>query len=469
MLNEVRNLQADPVRLSLRAEELLLHEDCDSLQVGMFLKLQSAVIARSASVPLDTTRCAWTASPVWFVAGIQSMDAGDLELAEKLLKRALVFARTESVYRSGEVLQALGVICIEQTDYKGAIRYFSESYEQTPFEIPPIYLSNLGFATFASGDCLAAIHWCDVGWERLAQLEEDREVPSEIYVNDYNVMALNRLQAAMALGDEELAQESFDRISFHRPFIGWESAAVAILTNFTQWSDQPSLFLSLRGQLQKLLQNLDHEDINTALGANAALFDQGLTEAKVLSSWKTLRAVPVALRGGIEGHCQDIEMNRPLAKPSDWRVPLAMGAGFLMVLAIAGGVWGRREQKRRLELAELVTFPDDALRALVAQSLDRPAQMEYTPMRMARARLAYHLLIQRQKKLSLEHLPQWKQWSETSREIALSTARGEQTKLLALRLNLPVSSVYKVRMELRDSLGLAEDVSLNEWLKSQAQ
>ena len=198
------------------------------------------------------------------------------------------------------------------------------------------------------------------------------------------------------------------------------------------------------------------------MGANRGLFNRWSEGGRFQDDWDSLRLIPVAFRGGLPIVCRgDVQ---ELTVPWEWGMLMGWAGALLALLALglmaAWMVWARVHERllNRSTTKELQQVVQKAI------SSDRRLPL----IKRRRALFALKALIERNRKVSLDAFPGAEEWSQIEREVAIGLINGEQSKDIARRLHVSMSTIYNVRHGLRARLKLEDEVMLGPWLRKQA-
>lgn len=455
---ELNRCEFNPVNFQLQGERL--HDvgvelgNCDSLLVGEFLLRQAAV---AMGHPFDEAyrvdSCEMRGSPLFFVLGFAHYGNGELEEAEQWWRLAADAAQNESSVQLKAVLQALGVVLLDQREYQEALAIFEQAHAAQPEGINPTEMNNLAYVSYVVGQCSDALSWTELALEKIDILLSESPEQGQVFVNERNAILLTQLLAFMRMGDVERAAGVVQAIRLPGAFDQRELAAVWTLSMYAQWSNRKDWFRVARPHLQALMDGMSRDEVGMTLGANVALF-----EPKWEEEWDRLRAIPVAFRGGLDLPCA--------ADISDGDRPLEGGAGWwqaaVVALFVVALVFALRMHLELQSLREVRDAPQASLESAVDEALlhkDRWSK----PLRN-RAVVALGELMRRRLTKSLDAIPEFQQWSKLEQAVAIGVANGEHTKAIAARLGVSVSHVYKVRHGLRNALELSGNDSLKKRL-----
>lgn len=458
----------DPIKFQLAAARMWAYGkregDCDSLLNAEFLRREAW---NYLDAPIDSsmfvgTECPDRPSPLYYSAAYAAIRSGDLEEASRLFEQAVEASFDEPASMQSMALQGLGSVQVKLRDYTAAIVSFERAYELVPDNKIPVHANNLAYVSYLLGQCNKSVEWANLGLAALQSIEDESDEFATAFEGELNALLLTQLQTAMVMGDSTMARDAAGRIRLDQPYGGRELAAMNILTRYAQWVDAPKLFASYRGFFQDWILELDSATVAQELGANRGLFEPWSRGAEFKEAWDSLRALPIAFRGGIPIACSPAT-NRA-SVPWKW----GMVAGFLLAslllvgLVLAGAWMVRCRSLRRL--VKDATTKD--LQRMVQQAIARDRRLSL--MGRHRALHALGALIERHRKVSLESFPGSEEWTKLEREVAIGLINGEQSKELARRLHVSMSTIYNVRHGLRTRLSLGDEVSLGPWLRRQA-
>lgn len=457
----------DPIKFQLAAERMweygIREGDCDSLLNAEFLRREAW---NYLDAPIDSSmfvgaECPDRPSPLYYSAAYAAIRSGDLEEASRLFEQAVEASFDEPASMQSMALQGLGSVQVKLRDYTAAIVSFERAYELVPDNKIPVHANNLAYVSYLLGQCNKSVEWANLGLAALQSINESDEFATA-FEGELNALLLTQLQTAMVMGDSTMARDAAGRIRLDQPYGGRELAAMNILTRYAQWVDEPKLFGSYRGFFQDWILDLDSATVAQELGANRGLLESWSHGAEFKEAWDSLRVLPIAFRGGIPIACSPAT-NRP-SVPWKW----GMVAGFLLAslllvgLVLAGAWMVRCRALRRL--VKDATTKD--LQRMVQQAIASDRRLSL--MGRHRALHALGALIERHRKVSLESFPGSEEWTKLEREVAIGLINGEQSKELARRLHVSMSTIYNVRHGLRTRLSLGDEVSLGPWLRRQA-
>lgn len=302
---EPTRLNFNPILMRERSAALLdyavEHEDCDSLHLAAFLAMQSDAVMDEAHDPKPFEHpwaCEWRHGQLHYVHGVLCYNEEDYECAARDFRSAAAAAALfDAPDQQIFALHALGSVEMNRRNYGEALDVFEKAYALDPDYHMPTHLNNLAYANFISGDCAAAIRWCDLATQVLET--RSKEWPKEYFVGDSNVILLTRLLVALSQEDEVAMQAIIDQINFRDPFAGREMIAIAAVTQALQATDRPRAFAALRPTFESWISDLDSATIAEDLGANCHLFAPWHPVNEPISSeeWSALRQFPSALRG----------------------------------------------------------------------------------------------------------------------------------------------------------------------------
>lgn len=458
----------DPVKFQVAAARMweygIREGDCDSLINAEFLwrEAWNYFGASIDSTKLLGNECPDRPSPLYYSAGFSALQAGLLEEARQQFEQAVAASIDESPSLQSMAWQALGTVQLKQLDYPEAIASFERAFELIPDNRNPTHLNSLAYVSYVLGQCEKSIEWANLGLEALQGLLEEDDKFQSVYIGDRNALLLTKLQSAMAMGDTLTAREASDNIRLDQPFDGREGAAMNILTRYAQWTNDSTLFASYRVRFEQWIADLDSASVASELGANRGLFAPWSDGTQRKAAWDSLRSLPVAFRGGLPITCHSGVT--AVVVPWNWGMVLGWAGALLAFLALglaAGWMVMTRVHQRSLNRAATRDLQQVVQQAIAS---DRPLPL----IQRRRALFALKTLIERNRKVSLDAFPGAEHWSQIEREVAIGLINGEQSKDIARRLQVSMSTIYNVRHGLRARLKLEDEVMLGPWLRKQA-
>jgi tetratricopeptide (TPR) repeat protein len=294
---DLRAIQDEAIRAKASA---LVAMDCDSILYAQYVHAVLHTYSGQdwdVDADLATFQCVWRGSPIFQMAAIRAYNSGQYEEAVRYYRGALNEAKNEDMVQQRYALEGLAVALVAQSRYTEAMGYFEQVYALDSIHLDPSHLNNMSFAAFASGACDDAYRYAELSLVRLKDLHDASPNSFRFQSGLQNVALLNQLQASMAMGRADLAGKAFGGIQFADDFAGREAAAVRLATLYCQEENSVEQFAFIRGQLMELLKLDSFARVD--IGANDWLFNEGDWRAH----WEDLRRIPVALRGGVFGHC----------------------------------------------------------------------------------------------------------------------------------------------------------------------
>lgn len=458
----------DPIKFQLAAARMWAYGkregDCDSLLNAEFLR---RVAWNQLDAPIDSSlilgpECPDRPSPLHYAAAYAAIRSGDLESARMLFEQAVQASLEEPLDMQIMALQGLGSVQVELRDYPAAIVSFERAYALVPDNTIPTHVNNLAYVSFLLGQCSKSIEWASLGLDALQSIEGENDELSLVFSGERNALLLTKLQTAMAMGDSVMARGTASLIRLDRPLEGRELAAMNILTRYAQWINDSTLFASYRGFFHDRMSELDSSAVAEELGANRGLFEPWSGSAERAVVWDSLRAIPVAFRGGTPIACNP----EVISASVPWRWGTVAGFVIALLLLVAGvlaGAWMVLCHSLHRSMMEATTKD---LQRIVQRAVSSNRRLALVGRR--RALFALGTLVERHRKVSLDAIPGAAEWSALEREVAIGLINGEQSKDLARRLHVSMSTIYNVRHGLRSRLNLGDQVSLGPWLRRQA-
>lgn len=468
LVRSLKENSFDPVKYQVAAARMwdygIRENDCDSLINAEFLWREAW---NYFGAPIDSTKllgaaCLDRPSPLYYSAGFSALQSGSFEEARQLFEQAVDASIDESVSLQSMAWQGLGNAQLKLLDYPGAIASFEHAFELIPDNRNPPHLNNLAYVSFVLGQCEKSIVWANLGLEALQGLLEENDEFQTVYLGDRNALLLTKLQTAMAMGDALTAKEAARVLRLDQPFDGRELPAMSILTRFAQWTNDTTLFASYQVRFNQWMMDLDSSAVADELGANRALFIPWSAGANPQGVWDSLRSLPVAFRGGLPIACKSDD--QAISVPWEWGMVLGWAGALLawMALGLAAG-WMLLARAHQRSLRRATT---KELQQLVQHAISSDRRLPAIKRR--RALFALKFLIERRRKVSLDAFPGSAEWSQIEREVAIGLINGEQSKEIAQRLQVSMSTIYNVRHGLRARLKLEDEVMLGPWLRKQA-
>lgn len=453
-------------------EAALASGNCDSINYARFADMLNK-ISRNNPWELDTelaaVDCEWEGSPLFHLAALEAFQRSDFKQAEELFRQAVEFGKTEIYMTENGAREGLAAALANQHRYQEALDCLIQIHEKDPENTQPNTLNNFAYFSFATGKCEEAVTWAELALERLNVIKGKEPNFDLQHAGQWNVSYLNLMQAAMGMGDRQLAGKALAGINLKHYFDDRDYPAVAILTSYCQWINNPELFGLLRPDLMKLLNDAREEDFARVLGINASLFAKN-DSLQWRDIWDECRMVPVIYRGGILDQCpsgEQVKLGEATATKMPYRgLSIAGGcSGLLMLLVFL------RQRRILSRLRELKLESRGVWQSIVEDQLakkSRPSQLSNS-IPQKRALAAFNMLLHSVPSRGLVNMPGWNDWSELEKQVASGLVLGERTKAIAARLDISLNQVYTTRKSIRERLGLSEDETLEKWLKSKAE
>lgn len=461
----------DPLETELRARAMLSRADvqtnCDSLYLVEHL-LRFSSTALNTPWPPDgfapSPACDAPPSPLIYLRAVGAYQTNRFPEAEALFREAASTAQREGVkaleYLS---LQAVGATLTQISRYEEAVAVFLEAYELVPEAINLISLNNLAMAHLLAGQCAEAISWSNVAIERF-ELGKEGVIQHGTY-NDLskNVLLLTRLQAEQNLGDLEACRQTFREINLKGEWSGRETAAIATLTEYLQWSNDVDRFAIIRPLLDRMASEVEASELIEATGANYQLFSPWSDEGTWQAKWQELRDVPDAFRGGLGIPCNSVE-KASLAVGATQRTANKQGWIVLtlcLLMVVAGTYLALLLRNAMAWQALKASSPDDMREALEGILANEAA---WTWRERFLALKSVECLAEEESKTLQQTDIDPSAWTQIEQDVAARLAHGEHTKAIAQQLNVSLSAVYKARHTLRARFNLQPQESLEKRL-----
>lgn len=313
LTQEPNQLKYNPILMRERSDSLLEyaveHKDCDSLHLATFLAMQADVVMDQPHDPTPFEHpwaCEWRHGQLHYVHGVLCYKKEDYECAANDFRSAAAAAAYfDAPDQQIFALHALGSVEMNRRNYGEALSIYEQAYDLDPDFHMPTHLNNLAYASYISGDCAAALRWCELADEVLERRLKD--LPSQYFVGDRNVILLTRLLVALSQEDVMAMQSLIDQINFRDPFAGREVVAIAAVTQALQATNRPRAFEALRPTFESWISDMDSASIAEEFGVNSHLFApwHPATEPISAAEWSELRIFPSALRGLPAVACND--------------------------------------------------------------------------------------------------------------------------------------------------------------------
>lgn len=436
-------------RIVLRGEA---HGNCDSLLLGYGLMLR-AHNDSPHDIPkpeFNSPHCALTGLQLLQEVAYECIITGRPQEAVGWYERALPFARTDQ--EKSRLFQSIGTCYVQMDQTEEASKWYVASADLGMAYLSAVSLSNLAFLSLSLGrprQCLE--------WGRLAEMKLVEEFQSGLTARDFalrlDLVLLNELLAYLELGELGGAESVYNRMSMEEfyPQMGGEFYHGAL---FFAWAlNDPYPIFKHEAAFSAALAE-DSARAVRRFGPTVALLEpwRSAWEEQAregASVWAELVALPDSLLPEVvvqlAGH------GRPGARfPSEVEVALGwLGVALIALLAapIGGGVLRRR---RALQAA-----PD-----LLGQI--RSALLNPTPSgrrRGLRSLLAVRDLA------SISRVPPDLKRREI--EVIHALLERERPKVTAARLGLSTKSIYILRSDLKKTLNVPREVSLEDWVHQQ--
>ena len=453
-----QKLEFDPVRMQLYGFALRSKNDmggpCDSLLLAEYLiSLAANALGTSYDnrVLSEDFPCEIEGSVIWTNLGIAAFEQKNFEDAAAYFKQAFDAAQHESKPAIQYTGQNLGSTFIHLMEYKSALETFQAAYDANPKIQNPTHSNNLAYANYLIGNSEESLKWTKLSRAELSRLKSENPFIATQFESEWNASLITDLLTALYLEDEEIAKIAIDQMNFQGTFEGREAIAVSALTMWAQWKNDFDWFKNLHGFFENLLLEVPTADRYSVMGLNAQLF----AEEDIERIWAEVRLVPIEMRGGFrpfqDSGYQILTTSREVF-PADLFSIIA-----LLVLA-GSSAWLLIEWTRQRQWSELSNRGSKVLQAEVEEALSGGSQQ--------RGLIAFEALLRQERMHQLSKRDVFAEFSDLERSVALGLAAGEHTKSIAMRLNLSLSAIYKIRSQLRNRLGLHSNESLDRWLRS---
>lgn len=469
----IEKLDLNPIAFQLHGQRMLEHGmktgNCDSLCMSEFL-LKNAAIDFGGESFDSTTTAAWAlcnckASPLAHTRGYLAFSAKRNEEAIEHFQEAAQWAEEENIGNQCVAFQALGSAYMKEYEYEAALKAFERSYLIAPHEQNPTNINNLAFTSFIMGNCDEALDFTDLGQERLDEMMLDRPDVAAFFRGERNVLRLTRLQVLLDLGLTEEAGQTFNAIRIENGFNGREAVATSILTSYAQLRNDLSLFKAILPGLEGFIKEDDITDWPALLGANLQLFQPFRGPTALEDAWTSALEVPEPFRGGglQPGLCREATVQLSsgtfLTKQNLLIAIISLAAGFFFLAIYILRLSSSLSTLRQMAQASTPTWI-----SAINYALDPSQRM--TSEDQKRAQVAFNHLKRNE---LIGQLPGSDKWTEMELEVAKGLWAGEHTKAMAARLDVSVSTLYKVRHRLRQKLHAPQHASLTDWIRKQSR
>lgn len=473
MMNCLEALDFNPLAFQLEGQRMLEHGvktgDCDSLCMSEFLIRNAAIDLGGESFDSATTtawnRCNCQTSPLAYTRGYAAFSAGQNEAAIEHFQEAIRWAEQENDDNLCMALQSLGSVYMKEGEFELALQAFERSYLISPHAQNPTQINNLAFASFIVGNCNHALEFTELGLEKLDQLKLDRPDVAAFFRGEENVLRLTRLKVLLDLGLTDAADQTFSAIRFESGFNGREAVATSLLTYYAQLRNDFNLFKAMLTSLEGFIKEDDITDWPAVLGANLQLFQPYRGQIALRNAWNQALQVPAPFRGGglRTGLCRETSPQMSdgnlTSKQNLIIAIISLGMGLSILTLYILRLYSSHSSLRQLALESASTWI-----SVIDQALDPSRPM--SPKDQKRAMVAFNNMKRNE---LLAELPGSEDWTEVELEVAKGLWSGEHTKSMASRLDVSVSTVYKIRHRLRQKLQAPQDTSLTDWIRKQSR
>ena len=464
----------EPGKMELRGRRLLAQaaSPCDSLLLGEYLVVQSAVVRRKPWLEWKPIECGEPPALLLYARAAQAHLAGDLASAEAGF--LLSAARAEKPKIASYALQAAGAVCRERGDYEAAMKHLLSAYHRFPEEANhPLALLNLSAVSAMLERWQDVLSWTTLAERSLDELLSDPNSSPGLEPGWRALILSNRLLACMRLGAVAEAEAVFQRIPFHQLDVMEKADVLGVALGYLMSRNDRDVFESHREDFQALAW-ADSLATVKRLGMHASLFspwrEQVWGDRPWEEVWEALRSEPVALgeQSLVEVPWDERQDEEELLRwPSgqgwiQWIWVLLVGVLLFLNLWWMTWVFASIRTRRR--------FFGSGLDSRLAAHRVAPPQgwKGWLPWEQMRLRWAVLARIRMNPMISFpSSLSGWSELTEREQAFLTFLASGSRAKEFARNHQLSAGYVYNMGSSIRRKLQVPESVELSDWIRNQ--
>jgi len=429
--------------------------NCNEQIIGYTLTLEAFNTSRDSIhfTQIDTINCPLIGQRACRAKAFRHYGDGEYTESRRWYEKAHTYATNKKDLAS--LRQSIGITYYMQYDLENALLWLTKSAEFGIEFLTSISLSNMSNVCYVQGKYHDCLKWSELAEERLIQEFQAGTVAKELPLR-MDMILINEVFAYIAIGDAENAETAFRRMQLEEafPMLGAEyfhgALQLAWLINDPYPINKHEDFFS-RELMSDSIAAVER------FGPALCLIDPWKSQwnrqskphpsSKRQTPWAALRKMPQHQLPVLEAVSTTVE-----AEPAYFQKALPWTA--ISTLLIWGVLIWRWRTNQRLKAPPNRTLHEN-IRLL------RKAILNLETINTDDAMNSLYALAETTRMNHNEPIPS--NLSDREVDVLLDAVKGERPKSTADRLGLSVKTVYMLRTELRNKIGLEPGANLEDW------